>query len=157
MMDKLKSREELKTICLKLQSEGKSIVFTNGCFDILHKGHVLYLQQAKEQGDILVLGLNSDASVKRLKGSSRPVNSEIDRAIVLSALSVIDYVAIFEEDTPYDLIYALQPDVLVKGGDWQPEEIVGNDILAKKGGKVISLNYYDGYSTTEIIERTKVK
>jgi len=156
-MNKLKDWEELKAICQKLQSESKSIVFTNGCFDILHKGHVLYLQQAKEQGDILVLGLNSDASVKRLKGSNRPINSEIDRAIVLSALSAIDYVVIFEEDTPYDLIKTLQPDVLVKGGDWQPEEIVGNDILKKKGGKVISLNYYDGYSTTGIIERTKVR
>lgn len=157
MINKIKSQKELKAICFELQKNGKSIVFTNGCFDIIHKGHILYLQQAKKQGGILIVALNSDASVKRLKGSDRPVNSENDRALVMAALTMTDYVVIFEEDTPYNIIMELQPDVLVKGGDWQPEEIVGNDIVQKKGGKVISLNYYDGYSTTGIIEKAKVR
>ncbi|MCF7919491.1 MAG: D-glycero-beta-D-manno-heptose 1-phosphate adenylyltransferase [Candidatus Cloacimonetes bacterium] len=155
MKDKIHNREELQLICRKQQKEGKKVVFTNGCFDILHKGHVLYLQEARELGDVLVIGLNSDASVKRIKGNSRPVNSENDRAVVLSALQMVDFVTIFEEDTPYELIKALQPDILVKGGDWQPEEIVGSDIVLARKGKVISLNYYAGYSTTEIIKKTK--
>ncbi len=133
----------------------QSIVFTNGCFDIIHAGHVQYLEQAKQLGDILVVGLNSDESVKRLKGSSRPINSEGNRALVLAALQSVDYVIIFEEDTPYELIEAIQPDVLVKGGDWKEADIVGSDIVKAKGGKVISLPFREGLSTTNIIDKLK--
>lgn len=131
----------------------KKIVFTNGCFDIIHKGHVAYLNEAKALGDLLVLGLNSDASVKRLKGSERPINSEMDRKFVLENLKAVDFVEIFTEDTPYNLINKIQPDILVKGGDWPVEKIVGHDIVFAKGGNVYSLNFVDGYSTTRIIEK----
>jgi D-beta-D-heptose 7-phosphate kinase/D-beta-D-heptose 1-phosphate adenosyltransferase len=136
----------------EIKKADKTIVFTNGCFDIIHAGHVQYLEQAKALGDILVIGLNSDASVKRLKGETRPVNNQTNRAIVLSALQSVDYVIIFTEDTPYELIKALQPDVLVKGGDWQPDTIVGADIVKAKGGKVLSLPFWDGLSTTNTIQ-----
>ncbi len=133
------------------QVEGK-LVFTNGCFDILHAGHVLYLEQAKALGDILIVGLNSDASVKRLKGESRPVNSQQNRSIVLAALAAVDYVIVFDEETPYELIKAIQPDVLVKGGDWSEDSIVGADIVKAKGGEVISLPFWEGLSTTNILK-----
>lgn len=133
--------------------EGKKVVFTNGCFDILHRGHVSYLNEAKAQGDILVLGLNSDASVKRLKGESRPVNSEEDRKFILENLKCIDFVFIFDEDTPYELIKLLNPDVLVKGGDWKVDQIVGSDFVLKNGGEVKSLNFINGFSTTGTIEK----
>ena len=135
--------------------QGKKVVFTNGCFDILHRGHVTYLNEAKSLGDILVLGLNSDASVKRLKGETRPVNIEEDRKFVLENLKAIDYVFIFTEDTPYELIKIIMPDVLVKGGDWKPEQIVGSDLVLANGGEVKSLNFVNGFSTTSIIERAK--
>ena len=131
--------------------EGKKVVFTNGCFDILHRGHLSYLNEAKAQGDILVLGLNSDESVRRLKGSDRPVNKENDRKFMLENLKSVDFVFIFSEDTPYNLIKEIQPDVLVKGGDWKVEDIVGHDIVTAKGGEVKSLNFEDGYSTTNLI------
>ena len=135
------------------QNKNKKIVFTNGCFDILHKGHVAYLNEAKALGDILVLGLNSDASVKRLKGSERPINQENDRKFVLENLKAVDFVEIFTEDTPYELVKKIQPDILVKGGDWPVEKIVGHDIVFAKGGQVFSLNFVDGYSTTQIIQK----
>jgi D-beta-D-heptose 7-phosphate kinase/D-beta-D-heptose 1-phosphate adenosyltransferase len=138
---------------LSMPSGNAKVVFTNGCFDILHAGHVQYLEAAKGLGDILVVGLNSDASVQRLKGKNRPVNNQSDRAIVLAALEAVDYVIIFEEDTPYNLIQALQPDILVKGGDWKEADIVGADIVKAKGGKVISLPYIAGLSTTGIISK----
>jgi len=137
----------------EISRDRRKLVFTNGCFDIIHAGHVLYLQEARKLGDILIIGLNSDASVKRLKGSDRPVNNEEDRAIVLAALECVDYVIVFEEDTPYNLIKAIQPDVLVKGGDWKEEEIIGGDIVKAKGGSVISLPYWKGHSTTSITRR----
>ena len=137
----------------QLSASGKSIVFTNGCFDILHAGHVAYLSQAKALGDILVLGLNSDASVRRLKGASRPVNTQDNRALVLAGLSAVDYVCIFEEDTPYELIAEVLPDVLVKGADWAPSDIVGSDIVLARGGKVLSLDFVEGLSTTGIIQK----
>ncbi|MBM4399426.1 MAG: D-glycero-beta-D-manno-heptose 1-phosphate adenylyltransferase [Candidatus Cloacimonetes bacterium] len=137
----------------EISRDRRKLVFTNGCFDIIHAGHVLYMQEARKLGDILIIGLNSDASVKRLKGSDRPVNNEEDRAIVLAALECVDYVIVFEEDTPYNLIKAIQPDVLVKGGDWKEEEIIGGDIVKAKGGSVISLPYWKGHSTTSIIRR----
>lgn len=132
---------------------GKKIVFTNGCFDILHRGHVAYLNEAKSLGDLLIVGLNSDASVKRLKGESRPINSEQDRKFVLENLKAVDAVFIFEEDTPFDLITVAQPDILVKGGDWKVEDIVGSDIVLARGGEVKSLQFVDGFSTTQTIEK----
>lgn len=132
---------------------GKRIVFTNGCFDILHAGHVLYLEEAASLGDILVLGLNSDASITRLKGPQRPVNHQWQRSVVLAALSSVSFVIVFDEDTPYELIKNIQPDVLVKGGDWQPEQIVGADIVLQRGGIVRSLQFTEGESTTNIINR----
>lgn len=137
----------------KIKEAGKKVVFTNGCFDILHKGHVTYLNEAKSCGDILVVGLNSDASVKRLKGETRPVNNELDRKFVLENLKAIDFVFIFEEDTPLNLIKEVSPDVLVKGGDWKVEQIVGSDFVIANGGEVRSLNFVNGYSTTNIIHK----
>lgn len=135
------------------ENKGKKIVFTNGCFDILHRGHVTYLAEAKKLGDLLVIGLNSDASVKRLKGPERPINGEQDRQYVLSQLKSVDFVEIFSEDTPLNLILAVRPDVLVKGGDWKIEQIVGGKEVIAAGGKVYSLNFVDGYSTTNLIEK----
>jgi rfaE bifunctional protein nucleotidyltransferase chain/domain len=143
--------QELKNF-LKKNTE-KKIVFTNGCFDILHKGHVAYLAEAKKLGDILIIGLNSDESVKRLKGSERPINSEKDRAFVLMGLKSVDYVEIFTEDTPLNLIKEIMPQVLVKGGDWKIEQIVGASEVMQNGGKVFSLQFVDGYSTTSIIHK----
>lgn len=133
--------------------EGKKVVFTNGCFDILHRGHVTYLNEARKLGDALIVGLNSDASVKRLKGDSRPINSERDRKFVLQNLRSVDGVEIFEEDTPLELIKAVKPLVLVKGGDWKIDQIVGSREVVDWGGEVMSLNFVDGYSTTSVIEK----
>jgi rfaE bifunctional protein nucleotidyltransferase chain/domain len=135
------------------ENEGKRIVFTNGCFDILHRGHVTYLAEAKKLGDLLVVGLNSDASVKRLKGPERPINNERDRQYVLSQLKSVDFVEIFEEDTPLNLILKVRPKVLVKGGDWKIDQIVGGKEVIASGGDVFSLNFVDGYSTTSIINK----
>lgn len=131
------------------------LVFTNGCFDIIHRGHVEYLNQAKSLGKSLIIGVNSDASVRRIKGEGRPINNESDRAFVLSNLKCVDAVIIFDEDTPYNLINALRPDFLVKGGDWKEEQIVGSDIVKSYDGKVYSLKYVDSYSTTNIIDKIK--
>lgn len=134
-------------------NRGKKIVFTNGCFDILHRGHVTYLNEAKKLGDLLVLGLNSDASVKKLKGPERPINNEEDRKFVLSQLKAVDFVEIFSEETPLDLIHTVKPQVLVKGGDWKADQIVGGKEVISWGGKVFSLNFVNGYSTTSLIEK----
>ena len=131
------------------------IVFTNGCFDILHKGHIEYLAKAASLGTKLVIGLNTDASVKRLKGDSRPVNDENARALLLASLVFVDKVILFDTDTPRDLIDFVQPDVLVKGGDYKPEEIVGYDIVKAKGGEIVTLDFVEGYSTTSMIEKMK--
>ncbi len=155
MHEKIKKTVELQSL-LELH-KNKKVVFTNGCFDILHVGHVVYLNDAKSLGDILVVGLNSDSSVRRLKGDGRPVNNQRDRATVLSALESVDYVVIFDEDTPYELIDALKPNVLVKGGDWEPDQIVGADIVMKNGGIVKSLRFIEGRSTTEMIRRIREK
>ena len=135
------------------ENKNKRIVFTNGCFDILHRGHVTYLTEAKKLGDILVVGLNSDASVKRLKGPERPLNNEIDRRYVLSQLKAVDFVEIFEEDTPLNLILKINPKILVKGGDWKVDQIVGAKEVLANGGDVFSLNFVDGYSTTALINK----
>lgn len=147
-MDKLKTREELSEIIKDLKAQGKKVVFTNGCFDIVHAGHVEYLRQARALGDVLVVGVNSDESVSRLK-PKRPIVALEERLKVLDALEMVDYLVVFEEDTPYELIKALRPQMVVKGGDWKEEEIVGRDLVEE----VKSLGYVSGISTTGIIER----
>lgn len=135
------------------EHQDKKIVFTNGCFDILHRGHVNYLSEAKKLGDLLIVGLNSDSSVKRLKGSSRPINGQEDRKYVLSHLRSVDFVEIFDEDTPLNLILKIMPKILVKGGDWKVDQIVGAKEVIKNGGDVFSLNFVNGYSTTSMINK----
>lgn len=137
------------------RSSGKKIVFTNGCFDLLHVGHVRYLQEAQKQGHVLVVGVNSDASVKRLKGPTRPIQNESDRAEILLALKSVDAVVIFADDTPEAIIKSIKPDVLVKGGDWKIEQIVGADFVIANGGQVKSLTFIDGKSTTKLIEKSQ--
>ena len=141
----------LRLLLLKKKHAGKKIVFTNGCFDILHLGHVRYLEKAKSLGDVLVVGLNSDASVRKLKGPGRPVNSVRDRAGVLKALKTVDYVTIFSDPTPLRLICKVRPDFLVKGGDWKTKDIVGADVVASYGGKVRSLKFIKGKSTSKVL------
>jgi D-beta-D-heptose 7-phosphate kinase/D-beta-D-heptose 1-phosphate adenosyltransferase len=131
----------------------KRLVFTNGCFDIIHRGHVEVLSRARELGDRLIVGLNSDDSVRRLKGPHRPLQPEIDRAACLAGLECVDAVVIFDEDTPAELIEELQPDVLVKGGDYKPEDVVGRDTVEARGGKLVIIQYIEGFSTTELIQR----
>ncbi len=131
----------------------KKIVFTNGCFDLLHVGHVRYLQEARALGDLLFVGLNTDASVSRLKGPDRPVQQEQDRAEILSSLSCVDFVCLFEEETPLNLIQEVRPQVLVKGGDWTPDKIVGSDFVLKTGGLVKSLKFHQGRSTSNLIQK----
>lgn len=145
---KIVDRKNIKEIAARLRQGGKRIVFTNGCFDLIHVGHVRYLSQARELGDILVVGLNADASVSSIK-PGRPVTPEAQRAEVLAALSMVDYVVLFSEDTPYELIRAVQPDVLVKGADWKPEDIVGNDIVRD----VRTIPFVEGISTSGIIKK----
>ena len=132
------------------QFQGKKIVFTNGCFDILHLGHIDYLSKASELGNLLIIGLNTDASVSKIKGKNRPIQDEMSRAMVLASLNFVDYVVFFGEDTPYNLIKLTQPDVLVKGADYKPEDIVGYDIVKNKGGEIVTLEFLEGYSTTAI-------
>ena len=129
------------------------IVFTNGCFDIIHRGHIEYLAKARELGDILVVGLNTDESFKRIKGEGRPLQDQESRALILASLSVVAAVIFFNEDTPYELIKKIQPDILVKGGDYKPEEIVGYDIVQKKGGIVKTIEFIDGFSSSSIIRK----
>lgn len=136
-----------------IKDENKKLVFTNGCFDILHRGHIEYLNEARNLGDYLLVGVNSDASVKKLKGLNRPINNENDRAYLLDNLKSVDYVIIFEEDTPYNLIKEIIPDMLVKGGDWKEEDIIGSDVVKENGGEVKSLNFINDYSTTSVIEK----
>lgn len=147
--------QDFKAIRAKIKSENKKLVFTNGCFDILHKGHISYLNEAKNLGDTLIIGVNSDASVKKLKGDDRPVTNEQDRMFALDNLKAVDYVILFTEDTPFNLIKEIQPDVLVKGGDWKAQDIVGSDIVLNNGGEVKSLNFVNGYSTSSILEKIR--
>lgn len=150
---KIKTVPQLKKIISRLRKAGKSIVFTNGCFDLVHYGHVSCLEKAKAKGDVLIVALNSDASVKRLKGKNRPVVCQKFRAAVIAALGSVDFVVIFDEDTPYTVISVLQPDVLVKGGDWKVRDIAGSDIVLARGGKVMSIRYVPGFSTTNLIKK----
>lgn len=157
LKNKIQSKESVLKIVSQLQKEGKKIVFTNGCFDILHPGHVDYLSQARDLGDYLVLGLNTDASVRKLnKAPNRPVNDEKSRALVLAGLACVDAVVYFEEETPYELIRFIQPDVLVKGDDYKPEQIVGYDVVVANGGVVKTIPFLQGYSTTALIHKIKL-
>lgn len=151
--NKILDRKSLEQSLDSWRKEAKSVVFSNGCFDILHRGHVEYLSKAADLGDVLVIGLNTDASVKRLKGPSRPVNDEKARAFVMAALEFVDAIVFFEEDTPYDLIKFVQPDILVKGNDYKAEDIVGYDIVSAKGGKVVTIELVEGFSTTNTIKK----
>ncbi len=149
----VRQKENLNYTLNQWRFKKKKIVFTNGCFDILHRGHVEYLAKAAELGDKLIIGLNTDSSVRRLKGENRPVNNEEARAILLSSLIFTDKIILFEEDTPLQLINLIQPDVLVKGSDYQPEEIAGYDIVKTKGGEVITIELTKGFSTTSILKK----
>ncbi|MDY6861684.1 MAG: D-glycero-beta-D-manno-heptose 1-phosphate adenylyltransferase [Thermodesulfobacteriota bacterium] len=150
--EKIKTLKDMISIVKRLHSEGRTVVFTNGCFDIIHAGHIFYLEKAKEFGDFLIVGLNSDVSIRKIKGEKRPLIPQKQRAIVLSALECVDYVLIFDEENPLKLISLLSPHILVKGGDWTKENIIGRDIVEEKGGKVYSLPLLNGVSTSGIIE-----
>lgn len=151
--DKIKNLNTLKRIVSSLKSRGKKIVFTNGCFDILHYGHVKYLQESKRRGDILVVAVNSDASIRRIKGKKRPIVNEKDRLRTLAALESIDYVVLFNEDTPLETIGLLKPDLLVKGADWDKNDIVGRDVVLSYGGRVKKIKLIKNRSTTALIKK----
>jgi D-glycero-beta-D-manno-heptose 1-phosphate adenylyltransferase len=155
-VNRILSRDEARTLVASLQRQGRTVVFTNGVFDILHPGHVRYLTDARALGDALVVGVNADASVRRLsKGPDRPIHPEHERAEVLAALASVDAVVVFAEDTPHEIIAALQPDVLVKGADWAADAIVGRDIVEARGGRVVRIPLAAGYSTTTILSRLR--
>jgi rfaE bifunctional protein nucleotidyltransferase chain/domain len=153
MHNKIKTAAELRPLLAILRAAGKKIVFTNGCFDIIHTGHTRYLEKARSYGDLLIVAVNSDASVRAIKGAKRPINPEAERMEVLAALKSIDFVTLFSEPDPYRVISELEPDVLVKGGDWPIEKIVGRDVVEARGGEVVNVPYVEGASTTGIIEK----
>jgi D-beta-D-heptose 7-phosphate kinase/D-beta-D-heptose 1-phosphate adenosyltransferase len=157
LKDKIKNLRSLKVIIKKLQNKGKKIVFSNGCFDILHYGHVRYLEEAKKKGDILVVGINSDKSVKKLKGPKRPLVKQKDRLSLVAALESVDYVLLFKETSPLNVIKALRPDVLVKGADWNKPNIVGASFILSYGGKVYTIKLIQGRSTTNLINNIAQK
>lgn len=152
---KLKTLEQLVAIRHDLERQGKRVVFTNGCFDLLHRGHVRYLDQAKSLGEVLIVALNSDSSVRTLKGPDRPVMSHEERAELVAALATVDYVLIFEELDPERVIRALEPDVLVKGGDWPADQVIGREIVENRGGKVHTVPYVEGASSSELLRRIR--
>jgi D-beta-D-heptose 7-phosphate kinase/D-beta-D-heptose 1-phosphate adenosyltransferase len=152
---KVKSSEELAEIRVKLAESGLRVVFTNGCFDILHVGHLRYLETARDLGDILIVAVNSDASVRRIKGAERPIVGERERVEMVAGLHCVDYATLFSEETPFQIIERLQPDVLAKGGDWPKEQIVGRDIVERRGGQVVTIEFERGYSTSGIIDRIR--
>jgi len=151
-MSYLKNINDLITIRNDLKKQNKKVVFTNGCFDILHAGHVDYLIKSKEKGDVLIVAVNSDASTRRLKGDKRPIVPQDERAFIISSLKPVDYVILFEEDTPYEVIKKIVPDVLIKGADWAIDNIVGKDIVEANGGKVLTISFVNNTSTTNIIK-----
>ncbi|MDR0970582.1 MAG: D-glycero-beta-D-manno-heptose 1-phosphate adenylyltransferase [Lentimicrobiaceae bacterium] len=153
LKDKIISPDKLASLLAVLRFRNKKIVFTNGCFDILHRGHIEYLSKAADLGHVLFVGLNTDHSIRRIKGDSRPVNDEQSRAIVLAALHFVDYIVLFDEDTPYELIKTIQPNVLVKGKDYEAKAIVGYDIVIQNGGTVETIDLVEGFSTTTIIKK----
>jgi rfaE bifunctional protein nucleotidyltransferase chain/domain len=150
---KIIPREALDQLLSLWHFQHKKIVFTNGCFDLLHSGHIIYLSKAASLGDCLIVGLNSDASVKRLKGPSRPLQNEESRALILASLQFVSIVVLFDEDTPYELIRKVNPDILAKGADYKPEEIVGYDIVKAKGGEIVTIDLVEGQSTTGLIKK----
>jgi rfaE bifunctional protein nucleotidyltransferase chain/domain len=150
---KIQTEAQLELTLSQWRAAGDKVVFTNGCFDLLHFGHLHYLADARDLGDRLVVGLNSAASVRRLKGPTRPINDELTRTHLLAALSMVDAIVVFEGDTPLELIKLVQPEILVKGGDWKPEQIVGADVVLARGGQVLSLPFVEGYSTTNIEQK----
>ncbi len=152
-MHKIKTIKEIKKICEKLRKENKIIVFTNGCFDIIHPGHIKLLKKAKSLGDILIVGLNKDTSVKKLKGEKRPIIDEKGRAEILSSFSMVDYIVLFGEKTPIRLIKNILPHYIVKGGDYKENEVVGKEIIKKYGGKVVIVPFYKNYSTTNLLKK----
>ena len=154
-MDRVLDAAALETFVRNARAAGRRIVFTNGVFDILHPGHLRYLQAARRHGDLLIVGLNSDASVRRNKGPSRPINPELERAELLAALDCVDAVSIFDDETPADIIRRVQPDILVKGADWPADQIVGRDTVEGRGGRVILEPVEQGYSTTSLIEKAR--
>ncbi len=153
MSEKIRSLEDLTRELIHRREKGARVVFTNGCFDLLHVGHIRYLQQARRMADILVVGINSDESVRRLKGPSRPVQPEQDRAEILAGLECVDFVVSFDQDTPIAVIEGLRPDVLVKGADWSVNRIVGREVVEGSGGRVATITYVEGISTSALIER----
>ncbi len=153
LKDKIKTVSSLKEIVLGLRGKGKIVVFTNGCFDVLHFGHAKYLEDAKRKGDVLVVAVNSDSSVRKLKGDKRPIVAEKDRAGLIAALESVDYVTIFDEDTPLRVIKELKPAVLVKGADWDKKDIVGADYVLGRGGNVATVKLLEGRSTTNLIKK----
>lgn len=150
---KIQNAAQIQDTLAQWRAAGDVIVFTNGCFDILHYGHLHYLSDARDLGERLVVGMNSADSVRRLKGPTRPINDELTRTHMLAALEVVDAVVVFEEDTPFNLIETVKPDILVKGGDWKPEQIIGSDLVLARGGQVMSLPFVAGYSTTNIEQK----
>jgi len=157
MPDKIKKRTELEELSRRLKQNGKKIVFTNGCFDILHAGHIKLLKNAKDLGDILVVAINTDESVRKLKGKGRPINELSDRAKVLASLEVVDYVTPFSELDPAKIIREIKPDILVKGGDWKTKVIVGKEFVESYGGRVVTIPYLKGYSTSGFLEKLSKK
>lgn len=155
VLDKIKTLPEAQKQVETWKATDQEIVFTNGCFDLIHKGHIHYLMEAKALADYLVVGINSNASVARLKGVERPIKDEASRVLLIAAMQFVDLVVVFEEDTPIKLIEGLLPDTLVKGGDWQPHQIVGSDVVLKHGGRVTSLSFLEGYSTTNYVDKIK--
>lgn len=153
--NKILNPEELRSIMEVKQMEGKTFAFSNGCFDLVHQGHIDYLSKSRDLADYLIIGLNTDSSVRRLKGPRRPINDEYSRALMLASFLFVDYVVMFDEDTPYNLIKTLQPDVLIKGSDYKVEDIVGYDIVTARGGKVVTLDFIPGFSTTLIEKRIR--
>ena len=151
--NKIYTLENLQCKVKEWTKENKKIVFTNGCFDIIHKGNIDYLAKAKDLGDILIIGLNTDLSISTIKGNSRPIQDQESRAIILASMQFVDAIVYFSDPTPYELIKAIKPDVLVKGADYKPEEIVGYDIVKANKGEIITLTYLEGYSTTNIITK----
>ena len=154
-MNKILERNALKNELEELRKKGKKIAFTNGCFDILHVGHVRYLREAKKTADVLVLALNSDSSVRSIKGDKRPILNENERAEILASLEFVDFITIFEELTPLELICCLKPDILIKGGDWPEEKVVGREEVKKWGGRVAIISEIEGKSTTNIVDKIK--
>ena len=155
MRSKLKTLSEVAEIAAQARQQGQSVVFTNGCFDLLHRGHVHILREARASGDLLIVGINSDTSVRSIKGPLRPILPQTDRIELIAAMEMVDYVVLFDEPDPYRAIAAIKPNVLAKGGDWSAEKIVGADIVEQNGGRVAVIPYLPGFSTTEIIERIR--